>query len=134
MSKMIHNDKILKMEIGESPINCPVAKPQNMIAGKWKLTILWLLSNKTRRFNELQRMLPSISKGILTRQLRELEMDYLIHREVYKEVPPKVEYSLTELGMSFIPILQGIAEWGSQYEKMRLDLEKTASKTNDIDL
>lgn len=115
MSKMIYNEEITT--------NCPVAKPQNMIAGKWKLTILWLLSNQTMRFNELQRLLPSISKGILTHQLRELEKDVLIHREVYKEVPPKVEYSLTELGRSFIPILKSIAEWGEQYAKRKLELE-----------
>lgn len=134
MSKMIYNDKILIKENEENSINCPVAKPQNIIAGKWKLTILWLLSNNTRRFNELQRLLPSISRGILTRQLRELEIDYLIHREVYKEVPPKVEYSLTELGESFIPVLQRIAEWGRQYEKMKSDLEQSASETNNIDI
>ncbi|MHB8130620.1 MAG: winged helix-turn-helix transcriptional regulator [Mobilitalea sp.] len=131
MSKMIYNDKISE---SENSINCPVAKPQNIIAGKWKLTILWLLSNKTRRFNELQRLLPSISRGILTRQLRELEIDSLIHREVYKEVPPKVEYSLTKIGESFIPVLQRIAEWGGQYEKMKFDLEQSISKANNIDI
>ena len=74
---------------------CPVTQTQDIIAGKWKIIILWNLSTQTRRFNELQRLLPNISKGILTRQLRELEEDQMVHREVYKEVPPKVEYSLT---------------------------------------
>lgn len=103
---------------------CSIAKPQNMIAGKWKLTILWLVSMQTRRFNELQRLLPGISKGILTRQLRELETDGLIHREVYKEVPPKVEYSLTELGDSFMPILNSIAEWGKRFEEYEEDKQQ----------
>jgi DNA-binding HxlR family transcriptional regulator len=80
---------------------CPVTQTQDIIAGKWKIIILWNLSTQTRRFNELQRLLPNISKGILTRQLRELEEDNMVHREVYKEVPPKVEYSLTPLGQSF---------------------------------
>ena len=87
---------------------CPVTQTQDIIAGKWKIIILWNLSTQTRRFNELQRLLPNISKGILTRQLRELEEDNMVHREVYKEVPPKVEYSLTPLGQSFIPILQSM--------------------------
>lgn len=93
---------------------CPVTQTQDIIAGKWKIVILWHLSTQTRRFNELQRMLPNISKGILTQQLRELEKDQMVHREVYKEVPPKVEYSLTPLGQSFIPILHSMAEWGKK--------------------
>ncbi|MEH7170114.1 helix-turn-helix domain-containing protein, partial [Priestia megaterium] len=90
---------------------CPVTQTQDIIAGKWKIIILWHLSTKTRRFNELQRLLPNISKGILTRQLRELEEDQMVHREVYKEVPPKVEYSLTPLGKSSLPILHSMGEW-----------------------
>lgn len=117
MSKMIYNKQLIQSVTDESQNKCPIVKPQNMIAGKWKLIILWLLSNQTRRFNELQKMLPGISKGILTRQLRELESDNLIHREIYKEVPPKVEYSLTEFGISFIPILESIAKWGEEYDK-----------------
>ncbi|GAB6174376.1 helix-turn-helix domain-containing protein [Paradesulfitobacterium aromaticivorans] len=94
---------------------CPVAVVQNVISGKWKIVILWQLSQKTRRFNELQKLLPEISQGILTQQLRELERDGLVHREVYKEVPPKVEYSLTDIGKSFIPVLEVIAEWADRY-------------------
>lgn len=93
---------------------CPVTQTQDIIAGKWKIIILWNLSTQTRRFNELQRLLPNISKGILTRQLRELEEDQMVHREVYKEVPPKVEYSLTPLGQSFIPILQSMGDWSKK--------------------
>lgn len=96
----------------------PVTQTQNIIAGKWKIIILWHLSRQTRRFNELQRLLPGISKGILTRQLRELEGDQMVHREVYKEVPPKVEYSLTPLAKSFIPILASMCEWGKKYKEL----------------
>ncbi|MBM7666041.1 DNA-binding HxlR family transcriptional regulator [Solibacillus kalamii] len=98
---------------------CPVTQTQNIIAGKWKIIILWHLSIKTRRFNELQRLLPNISKGILTRQLRELEDDQMVHREVYKEVPPKVEYSLTPLGQSFIPILNSMGDWSKKHLKSK---------------
>ena len=98
---------------------CPVAHAQKLIAVKWKITILWYLSQEKKRFNELLKLLPGVSKGILTRQLRELEEDGMIHREVYPEVPPKVEYSLTELGESFIPILDSMRQWG----KSNLDLK-----------
>jgi DNA-binding HxlR family transcriptional regulator len=98
---------------------CPVTQTQGIIAGKWKIIILWHLSTKTRRFNELQRLLPNISKGILTCQLRELEEDQMVHREVYKEVPPKVEYSLTPLGKSFLPILHSMGEWSKKYLKSK---------------
>lgn len=108
---------------GEAPEEqieiCPVTQAQNIIAGKWKIIILWHLSIKTRRFNELQRLLPNISKGILTRQLRELEDDQMVHREVYKEVPPKVEYSLTPLGQSFIPILNSMGDWSKKHLKSK---------------
>jgi DNA-binding HxlR family transcriptional regulator len=104
---------------GDPPVEhievCPVTQAQDIIAGKWKIIILWHLSTQTRRFNELQRLLPTISKGILTRQLRELEDDRMVHREVYKEVPPKVEYSLTPLGQSFIPILNSMGEWSKKH-------------------
>ncbi|HEX3046714.1 MAG TPA: winged helix-turn-helix transcriptional regulator [Bacillota bacterium] len=85
--------------------------------GKWKLAILWIVSQKTRRFNELQKLMPKVARGVLTQQLRELERDQLIHREVYREVPPKVEYSLTEIGKSFIPVMMSIMEWGLGYIK-----------------
>ncbi|GGH78583.1 DNA-binding HxlR family transcriptional regulator [Pullulanibacillus pueri] len=96
---------------------CPVTYTQNLTSGRWKLMILWYLSKGTKRFNELHRSLSGISKGILTRQLRELEEDEMVHREVYKEVPPKVEYSLTPKGVSFIPILDMMGEWGKKHLK-----------------
>lgn len=90
---------------------------QNVLMGKWKLTILWILHNKIRRFNELEKLIPLISHGVLAQQLKELERDGLIHRKVYEEVPPKVEYSLTEIGASFIPVMSQIMEWGVGYIK-----------------
>ncbi|GKU27477.1 winged helix-turn-helix transcriptional regulator [Clostridium folliculivorans] len=105
---------------------CPVNVTQNVLMGKWKLSILWILHNKTRRFNELQRLMPSISRGVLTQQLRELEHDGLVNRKVYREVPPKVEYSLTEIGVSFIPVMSQIMEWGVGY------IKKTSSCDIDV--
>ncbi|MFF2455210.1 winged helix-turn-helix transcriptional regulator [Peribacillus simplex] len=98
---------------------CSLTLTQNVLAGRWKIVILWYISRQTRRFNELQRLLPGISKGILTRQLRELEEDGIVHREVYKEVPPKVEYSLTPQGKSIIPVLDIMGEWGKNYMKKK---------------
>ncbi len=109
MAKMIYNEE-----------TCPMLVVQNIIAGKWKLPILWELSKGTKRFNELQKLLTEISQGILTQQLRELEQDGLIHREVYREVPPKVEYSLTETGQTFIPVLNVICSWGKDFLNRRL--------------
>lgn len=105
---------------------CSLTLTQNVIAGRWKIIILWYISRRTRRFNELQRLLPGVSKGILTRQLRELEEDGLVHREVYKEVPPKVEYSLTQQGESFIPILDIMREWGGKYMEEKKKEQNTS--------
>jgi DNA-binding HxlR family transcriptional regulator len=94
---------------------CPITLTQNIIAGKWKVIILYHLSQRTLRFNELQKLIPGISQNVLTKQLRELENDGLIHREIYKEIPPKVEYSLTDLGKDFVPVMDKMCEWGKKY-------------------
>lgn len=101
---------------------CPVTVKQmllaqKLIAGKWKFVILLFLSDGTKRFNELNRLLPDISQGILTQQLRELERDGIVHREIYKEIPPKVEYSLTEIGRNFIPVLDQVLQWIQFYNE-----------------
>jgi DNA-binding HxlR family transcriptional regulator len=84
----------------------------SVIEGHWKLPILFWLLGGTRRFGELRRHLPAATQRMLTLHLRELERDGIIHREVYREVPPKVEYSLTELGRSLEPLLRFMSEWG----------------------
>ena len=94
----------------------PMSKLQSVIGGKWKILILWYISvYRTQRFGELLRRLDGITQSTLTKQLRELEKDGFLHREIYKEVPPKVEYTLTELGESFIPVLQTMMGWSEQY-------------------
>ncbi|MBT3323258.1 MAG: helix-turn-helix transcriptional regulator [Anaerolineae bacterium] len=94
---------------------CPVTATISVIGGKWKSIILWLLYQDTRRFSELKRMIPKITQKMLTQQLRELERDGIVHREVYPVVPPKVEYSLTERGRSLAPLLQTMANWGETH-------------------
>ena len=95
--------------------NCPVEATLDMIGGKYKALILWHLSEGTLRFSELRKLIRGATAKMLTQQLRELEKDALIHREVYPVIPPKVEYSLTELGASLMPILVAMRDWGAGY-------------------
>ena len=88
-----------------------------MIGGKWKVLILYHLVEQTQRFNELRRLLPEITQRMLTLQLRELEEDGLIHREVYPVVPPKVEYSLTDFGRTLLPVIGSMHQWGVEYSQ-----------------
>lgn len=94
---------------------CPVVNTLDIIGGKWKVLILYYLNGETRRFNELQRLLAGITQRMLTLQLRELENDGIVHREVYLQVPPKVEYSLTEFGRTLMPVIEAMHRWGKQY-------------------
>ncbi|MEY8349003.1 helix-turn-helix domain-containing protein [Bacillus cereus] len=95
---------------------CSVEVTLDVIGGKWKGVILFHLMNaEVIRFNQFVRLMPGITQRMLTRQLRELEAAGVIHREVYKEIPPKVEYSLTKFGKSLTPIITLMREWGEEY-------------------
>ncbi|OHD12451.1 MAG: HxlR family transcriptional regulator [Spirochaetes bacterium GWD1_27_9] len=94
--------------------DCPVTKALSIIGGKWKIIIICRLYGGIKRFGELKRSIPGITTKMLTQQLRELEENNVIHREVFKQVPPKVEYSLTELGLSVKTIILALYEWGSK--------------------
>lgn len=96
-----------------SPVNVTL----DVIGGKWKPILLWYLSQKTMRFNELQRALDGITQKMLTTQLRELERDGLVSRKVYPVVPPKVEYKMTKYGHSLEPVLSAMAEWGKKHKE-----------------
>jgi DNA-binding HxlR family transcriptional regulator len=97
------------------PYFCGIDAAMDVVAGKWKSLILWELHHHgTRRFAELRRGLPGVSEKMLVQHLREMEEDGLVHREVYREVPPKVEYSLTEQGISLNAALAPLGSWGTE--------------------
>jgi DNA-binding HxlR family transcriptional regulator len=95
--------------------NCPVKLTASIIGGKWKPPLLFHLDGRTRRFCELQRLIPGLTKKMLTQHLRELERDGIVRRKVYAEVPPRVEYSLTRHGESLKPILKLMSAWGNRH-------------------
>lgn len=95
--------------------NCPVEATLDLIGGKYKALILWHLSDGTLRFSELRQRISKATPKMLTQQLRELETQELIHREVYPVIPPKVEYSLTDTGRSLMPILVAMRDWGAEF-------------------
>jgi DNA-binding HxlR family transcriptional regulator len=97
---------------------CYIELALQIIGGKWKPIILYHISNEQiLRFGELKKAMPDITEKMLTQQLRELEADDLINRKVYRQVPPKVEYSLTEFGGTILPALEKLRQWGIQYEQ-----------------
>ncbi|MGA2918411.1 winged helix-turn-helix transcriptional regulator [Methanoregula sp.] len=95
--------------------HCPVEAALDVIGGKWKPLILWALGDNVLRFNELQKGLPGVNAKMLTKQLRELEEDGVITRTIYPEVPPRVEYTITDFGKTLIPILRELCNWGAHY-------------------
>lgn len=95
---------------------CPVFTAQKIIGGKWTMLIIKYLSEETLRFGELQRKLPDMTQATLTKQLRSLEGFGLVERVVYPQVPPKVEYSLSEIGRKFMPVLSELNIWGEKYK------------------
>lgn len=95
---------------------CPVETTLLMISDKWKVLILRDLLDGTKRFSELRRSVGSVSQKVLTANLRQMERDGLVHREVFPEVPPRVEYSLTETGQTLQPVIEAMKNWGTQYK------------------
>jgi DNA-binding HxlR family transcriptional regulator len=110
--------KETETEADGADYHCPVEATLDVIGGKWKVVILFHLTHDgTHRFAELRRKIPGVSERMLTQQLRELEVDGIVHREVYAEVPPKVEYSLTVYGETLRPITKVMCDWGKKHIK-----------------
>lgn len=95
--------------------HCPIARISKVIQGKWTMVIIYILSRGTLRFSEIRRKLPYVTEANLTKDLRLLESYGVVHREVYPVVPPKVEYSLTDMGRDFLPILESLNEWAKKH-------------------
>ncbi len=113
---LLENDMTTSIsEKKPSDYGCSVEAALDVIGGKWKGVILFHLFDRTLRFGELQRCMPNVTRRMLTLSLRELEASGLVHREVYKQVPPKVEYSLTEYGQTLKPIITDLRAWGDAY-------------------
>lgn len=105
-------------------VTCPVETTLRVIGGRWKVLILRELFSQVKRFGELHRAMNGITQKMLTQQLRELEQDGIVHREVYLQVPPKVEYSLTPLGKTLKPILDSMHRWGLRFLDNSLEPEQ----------
>jgi DNA-binding HxlR family transcriptional regulator len=116
----------------EGDIRCPVEACLEIIGGKWKGVILFHLLGGTKRFNELRRLIPGVTQRMLTRQLRELEADQIIVRTVYQEVPPKVEYSLSEFGGTLEPIIKMLKKWGMENFEKIITLRQTETQVDTL--
>lgn len=108
---------------------CPVEATLELIGGKYKVLILWHLSESTLRFSELKKEITAATPKMLTQQLRELESQSLIRREVFPVIPPRVEYSLTDLGKSLMPVLMAMRDWGADYLRTK-DVEPSCFMIN----
>ena len=109
----------------DNPLNCPVTRTISIIGGKWKPIILNCIGDRTIRFGKLNQIIPSISNKVLSGELRELEQYGLIQRIEFTEMPPRVEYSLTNAGKSLLPLLHELANWGSTYTAKKIIKEFT---------
>jgi DNA-binding HxlR family transcriptional regulator len=113
---------IIKTDQSKKQYQCPVEATMDVIGGKWKIIIIHHLIPETRRFSELRRLIPQVTQRMLTSQLRELEGNGIVHREVYPQVPPKVEYSLTEFGRTLESVLLVMHDWGENFINKNNDL------------
>lgn len=104
----------------------PVERALSVISGRWKAVILYHLLDRPRRLSELKRLIPNISQKVLIQQLRELEEHRLVHREVFRQVPPRVDYSATALGLSLEPVLLALCDWGQRHAAELDELDRIA--------
>lgn len=119
-----HQSKVKKIVFEER--NCPMTVAMKVLGGKWKIVIINFIQEASpARFGELKRKMPGITQTMLTNQLRELEQDGIIHRTIYAEVPPRVEYGLTDLGKTLIPISSSLHQWGIMFIQRNDVLERS---------
>lgn len=111
---MIADGKELSIKLHGKTYHCALDITMDYIGGKWKAVVLWYLRKQHKRFSELNRHIPDITEKMLSLQLRQLEKDGLVGRRVFAEVPPRVEYYLTEQGKSIVPVIEAIAKWGRE--------------------
>ena len=111
---MIIDGKKYKFRMLNQDFHCALDVTMHYIGGKWKTVVLWYLRKGKKRFGELKALIPDITDKMLTIQLRALAEDGIVNRTVYPEVPPRVEYALTEEGETLVPVIEAIAEWGRQ--------------------
>jgi DNA-binding HxlR family transcriptional regulator len=104
---------------------CPMGVAIGMLGGKWKLAVVWRLQGGTMRFNELNRSLGEVTPKVLAQQLKELEADGIVSRLAFAEIPPRVEYGLTDTGRSLAPVLDSLCAWGKDYLALRTQARET---------
>ncbi len=121
---MLIDNKEYVFKMDGRVFHCAMDVTMNFIGGKWKTVVLWYLRNKTYRFGELKKQIPDITEKMLSIQLKSLETDGLVKREVFAEVPLRVEYSLTKFGKTLIPVLESIAQWGRSVGESKGTLEQ----------
>ena len=111
---MLINNREVRIKLHGQEYHCAMDITMDYIGGKWKTVVLWYLRKDKKRFNELKKLIPGITEKMLSIQLKQLEQDGLVNRKIYGEVPPRVEYFLTDFGKTLIPMLEEIAKWGRQ--------------------
>jgi DNA-binding HxlR family transcriptional regulator len=126
---MIIKNKEYVFKLHQKTYHCAMDITMNFIGGKWKTVVLWYLRNKTLRFGELNKLIPDMTEKMLSIQLKQLEEDGLVKREVFADVPLRVEYSLTEFGKSLKPVLESIAKWGRELGEKDGKMEEVKVKS-----
>jgi DNA-binding HxlR family transcriptional regulator len=116
---MIIDNKEKVVILNGKEFHCAMDITMNYVGGKWKTVVLWYLKNDRKRFSELRKLIPNITEKMLSLQLKDLEQDGIVTRKVYKEIPPRVEYYLTDFGKTLIPMLEEIALWGRNLAKAK---------------
>ena len=121
---MLIDGKEVQINLNGKNYHCALDVTMEYIGGKWKTVVLWYLRKDTRRFNELKKLIPGITEKMLSLQLRQLEKDGIINRTVFAEVPPRVEYCLTQEGKTLLPILEELGKWGRWKSKVAGDMQE----------